>query len=502
MIQDLHRIIHLIEGEWRNTRVLVVGDIMLDRYIWGDVERISPEAPVPVVRAARRSEQPGGAANVAMNIAGLGAKAALFGFCGDDVDRVTLEKCLQQAGVEAKMTPVGSHPTTTKMRILGGKQQMLRLDTEQTEGYPAEAFQTLVAGVEAALEGAAAVVLSDYAKGVLSEDVCRRVIAAARAKGIPVLVDPKQRDFSRYRGATTICPNLAELAVAAGVPARDLDALLTAGQKLAGELDLRWMTATLSDKGIALLRTDSKYIAPAVARQVFDVSGAGDTVIATLALAVASGLDMETAVQLANVAAGIVVSKVGTVPVSRDELLTGLMPEIELQADEKVLSLDQLQVRASAWRSARQSIVFTNGCFDLLHIGHITLLEDARREGDRLVVAVNSDDSVRALKGPTRPIVGERERGRILAALAAVDAVVVFSEATPLRVIEALRPDVIVKGGDYNEDTVVGAKEVRSWGGRVKIVPIVEGFSTTKLLARATIENPEAPAKGRSPIVQ
>ena len=493
MIQDLHRVIQLIEGDWRNTRVLVVGDIMLDQYIWGDVDRISPEAPVPVVRAAHRTEQPGGAANVAMNIAGLGAKATLFGFCGDDAERDALVTCLRNAGVAEEITPVASHSTTTKLRILGGKQQMLRLDTEQTGGYPADAYEALMAKVEAALAGAHAVVLSDYAKGVLTEEVCRRLISAARAKRVPLLVDPKQRSFSRYRGATTICPNLAELSATSGLSPRDVDAVLSAGQKLIPELDLECMTATLSEKGIALLRRDSKYIAPAVAQQVFDVSGAGDTVIATLALAVASGLEMETAVHLANVAAGIAVSKVGTVPVSRDELLTSLMPEIELRAQEKVLSLDQMKVRASAWRSAGQSIVFTNGCFDLLHIGHITLLEDARREGDRLVVAINSDASVCALKGPARPIVGERERGRILAALAAVDAVVVFGEPTPLRVIEALRPNVIVKGGDYSEETVVGAKEVRSWGGRVKIVPTVEGFSTTKLIARALINTSDAP---------
>ncbi len=494
MIKDLHRVIQLIEGDWRNTRVLVVGDIMLDRYIWGDVERISPEAPVPVVRAAHRTEQPGGAANVAMNIAGLGAKAALFGFCGDDPDRLALAMCLRKAGVADQMTPVPTHPTTSKLRILGGRQQMLRLDTEQTDGYPAEAYQALLANLEAAIEGSHAVVLSDYAKGVLTQEVCSGVISAARAKNIPVLVDPKQRFFSRYRGATTICPNLAELSATTGLSPRDIDAVLAAGQMLIPELELESIIATLSEKGIALLRKDSKTIAPAVARQVFDVSGAGDTVIAILALAVASGLDMETAIQLANVAAGIVVSKVGTVPVTRDELLTSLMPEIELQAQEKVLSLDQLKVRASTWRSAGQSVVFTNGCFDLLHIGHITLLEDARREGDRLVVAINSDASVCALKGPTRPIVGERERGRILAALAAVDAVVVFGEPTPLRVIEALRPNVIVKGGDYNEETIVGAKEVRSWGGRVKIVPIVEGFSTTKLIARALTNNSDAPS--------
>jgi D-beta-D-heptose 7-phosphate kinase/D-beta-D-heptose 1-phosphate adenosyltransferase len=249
----------------------------------------------------------------------------------------------------------------------------------------------------------------------------------------------------------------------------------------------------MSEKGIAILKENSRSIAPAVARQVFDVSGAGDTVIATLALAMASGLETETAVQLANVAAGIVVGKVGTVPVTRDELLTSLMPEIELRAEEKVLTLDHLKVRTSAWRSAGQSVVFTNGCFDILHIGHITLLEDARREGDRLIVAINSDASVQKLKGPTRPIVAERERGRILAALAAVDAVIVFDEPTPLQLIVELKPEVIVKGGDYSEDTIVGAAEVRSWGGRVKIVPTVEGFSTTRLIAKAMTPPADSP---------
>ena len=308
MIKDLHRVIQLIEGDWRNTRVLVVGDIMLDRYIWGDVERISPEAPVPVVRAAHRTEQPGGAANVAMNIAGLGAKATLFGFCGDDPDRLALAMCLRKAGVADQMTPVPTHPTTSKLRILGGRQQMLRLDMELTQGYPPEAYETLLAKIEAMLAEANAVVLSDYAKGVLTEEVCSRLISASRARNIPVLVDPKQRSFSRYRGATTICPNLAELSATTGLSPRDIDAVLAAGQMLIPELELESIIATLSEKGIALLRKDSKTIAPAVARQVFDVSGAGDTVIAILALAVASGLDMETAIQLANVAAGIVVS--------------------------------------------------------------------------------------------------------------------------------------------------------------------------------------------------
>ena len=496
MIQDLHRVIGLIEGEWRQKRVLVIGDVMLDRYIWGNVERISPEAPVPVVTALDRNERPGGAANVAMNVAGLGAEAWLFGFCGEDADRAALGQLLTDSGVESHLTPVAGHPTTSKLRILSGRQQMLRLDMERTDGYPAEAYAALIAQAEAGLDGADAVVLSDYAKGVLTAEVCQRVIQSARQREIPVLVDPKQRDLRRYRGATTICPNRSELAAATGVPARDQEALLAAGQRLAAELDIDYLTATLSEKGIAVLRPDLRYLAPAQARQVFDVSGAGDTVIATLALGASSGLEVETTVQLANIAAGIVVGKVGTVPVSRDELLRSLTPEIELQAQEKVLTLDHLKVRAAAWKSAGEKIVFTNGCFDLLHIGHVTLLEDARRAGDRLVVGINSDASVSGLKGPARPIVGERERARILAALAAVDAVVVFGEPTPLELILELRPDVIVKGGDYDESTVVGAKEVRSWGGDVKIVPIVEGFSTTRLIAKAALPEGTPAAAG------
>lgn len=485
MIQDLHRILQLVQGEWRHQRVLVIGDLMLDRYIWGGVERISPEAPVPVVRVDLKNERPGGAANVAMNIAELGAKATLLGFCGDDAEGRTLTQLLQNAGVQAEMVAVPMYPTTSKLRIIGGKQQMLRLDTERADGYPADAYAALFDHLDACIGTADAVILSDYAKGLLTEQMCQKAIRAARTKGIPVLVDPKQRSFERYRGATTICPNLSELSAVTGISGRDLDEILAAGQKLVSDLELESLTTTLSEKGIALLRPDSRFIAPAAARQVFDVSGAGDTVIATLALALAGGLRMDIAVQLANVSAGIAVSKVGTVPVTREELLISLMPQVELQAQEKVLSLEALRARIAAWRSAGQSVVFTNGCFELLHIGHITLLEDSRREGDRLVVAINSDASVQKLKGPTRPIVGERERARILAALSAVDAVVIFDDPTPLRLVEALRPDVIVKGGDYREETIVGAKEVRSWGGRVKIVPIVEGFSTTKLIAKA-----------------
>jgi D-beta-D-heptose 7-phosphate kinase / D-beta-D-heptose 1-phosphate adenosyltransferase len=493
MLENLHQLIQLITGDWRRTSVLVVGDVMLDRYVWGNVERISPEAPVPIVKSTKHNERPGGAANVAMNIAGLGGRAQLFGFCGDDPEQRMLERALMESGIESHLIRVESRPTTSKMRILSGNQQIVRLDTESTAEYPAAAYDSLISEAEAAMSRADVIILSDYAKGVLSEDACQRLIQAGRRKGIPVLVDPKHRNLMRYRGATTICPNRSELALATGINVEPIDELLAAAQKLLAQLEIDYLTVTLSEKGIAVVQVGSIFIAPAVARQVFDVSGAGDTVIATLALAISNGLAIDTSVKVANLAAGIVVGKVGTVPVHREELLNSLTPEIDLLPDEKVLQLDALRFRVAAWRSSGESIVFTNGCFDLLHMGHVTLLQDARREGNRLIVAINSDASVRKLKGPARPIVGEYDRARILAALSAVDAVVIFGESTPLQLIKILRPDVIVKGGDYREEAVVGASEVRSWNGRVKIVPTLQGFSTTSLIAKANAPTGEQP---------
>jgi D-beta-D-heptose 7-phosphate kinase/D-beta-D-heptose 1-phosphate adenosyltransferase len=484
VIDQLHEVIGEIEHEWANQRLLVVGDVMLDTYIWGEVGRISPEAPVPVVRAIDRSHRPGGAANVAMNLARLGAQTVLAGFTGSDENEKLLAESLRANGIAPILVACDGFPTITKQRILGGQQQMLRLDSERMGDRSPGDYERLVSRVLDELPGCHAVVLSDYAKGTLTPEVCQAIIPAARRLDIPVLVDPKSADFSRYRGATTICPNLGELARALQLDARDLKPLLDAAEALVQKLDLEFLTATLGDKGIALVRPGNCFVAPAVARQVFDVSGAGDTVIAVLALCLASGLKPETAVELANVAAGIVVGKVGTVPVEKHELLAALAPQIALHAEDKVATREELVERVASWKAIGERVVFTNGCFDLLHIGHITLLEQARRFGDRLIVAINSDTSARGLKGPSRPIVGERERARVLAALAAVDAVVVFGEPTPLELIVATRPDVIVKGGDYNPDTVVGAKEVMSWGGQVKIVPTVEGFSTTGLIAK------------------
>ncbi|MGD0734793.1 MAG: D-glycero-beta-D-manno-heptose-7-phosphate kinase [Terracidiphilus sp.] len=484
MIDQLHEVIQEIEHTWGEKRLLVVGDVMLDKYIWGDVGRISPEAPVPVVRVTHQSHQPGGAANVAMNLARLGAQACVVGFAGGDENETLLAEGLRANGIASEFVGSEGFPTISKLRILGGRQQMLRLDSERVGARPEADYERLIALVLEQLQRSDAVILSDYAKGVLSPAVCQRVIEAARGLGIPVLVDPKSGDFSRYRGATTICPNLGELSTAAKVGAGELGALLDAAQAMVPEFNLEFLTATLSEKGIALVWPGKRIIEPALARQVFDVSGAGDTVIAVLALCLASGLRPEVGIQLANVAAGIVVGKVGTVPVEKHELLAALAPDIALHAEDKVVTREELVVRAALWRANGERVVFTNGCFDLLHVGHIKVLEQSRSFGDRLIVAINSDASVSGLKGPTRPIVDEGARARVLAALAAVDAVVVFGEPTPLELIVAVRPDVIVKGGDYDVDTVVGAREVMLWGGQVKIVPLVEGFSTTRLIAR------------------
>jgi len=492
MIEHLNEVIHTIEHTWAEKRVLAVGDVMLDRYIWGEVGRISPEAPVPVVRVTYRSARPGGVANVAMNMALLGAQTCVIGFTGGDENERVLAASLQSNGIAADFIVSEGFPTIVKTRILGGQQQMLRLDTERSDPRPQGDYDRLIQRVLARLPGCDALVLSDYAKGSLSPEACQVVIQAARKQGIPVLVDPKNPDFSRYRGATTICPNLAEISAAARerdwTRVHGIEEPLCAAESMVRELDLEFLTATLSEKGIALVRPGRILTAPAVARKVFDVSGAGDTVIAVLALCLASALSPDTAVQLANIAAGIVVGKVGTVPVEKHELLAALAPEIALSAANKALNREELASRVVLWKANNERVVFTNGCFDLLHIGHITLLEQARRYGDRLIVAINSDDSVRALKGPNRPIVGERERVGVLAALTAIDAVVVFDEPTPLELILAVKPDVIVKGGDYNLNTVVGAKEVRSWGGEVRIIPLVEGHSTTHLIQKGAAQ--------------
>jgi D-beta-D-heptose 7-phosphate kinase/D-beta-D-heptose 1-phosphate adenosyltransferase len=486
MLPELSAILDLLEGGFSRLKVLVVGDLMLDRYIFGDVDRISPEAPVPVLRHARRYERAGGSANVAMNLAGLGCQTYLAGFWGEDAEKSELAAILDQGGVDTMGVVSGSLPTISKTRIVGRVQQLLRLDIESQDERPQVENDRLLERATELAGKMSAVILSDYAKGALTAPLCEAVIRAARKAGVPVFVDPKTPDFGKYSGATTVCPNLRELSLATDIPAHKTAELLAAAKGLLAEHELQFLTVTMSEKGITVVEPEGSYHSPVRAREVFDVSGAGDTVIATMAAGIAGGLRVRTAIDLANLAAGIVVAKVGTVPVAKHELIAALTPSSGITAGDKVLDLERVKLRAAEWRASGETIVFTNGCFDLLHVGHITLLEECRRFGSKLILGLNSDASVSRLKGPSRPLVGERERARVMSALAAVDAVVLFDEDTPLELIRNLNPNVLVKGGDYTVETVVGHEEVIASGGRVEIVPIVGGFSTTNIVKKLT----------------
>jgi len=484
LVKEQSRLLSLIESGFAALRILVIGDVMLDRSVWGEVDRISPEAPVPVLRSVRTTNAPGGAANVAMNLVGLGVRVAQAGFWGNDAEMRELRALLGAGGVDISGMVVSGHSTISKTRIVSRNQQLLRLDVESADPHPAAEHQELLERSLALVDTTDAVILSDYSKGALSPQLCQAVITQARERRIPVLVDPKDRDFAKYAGATTICPNLQELGLATGINRRNLAELLAAAQELVSQLGVDYMTVTMSEKGIRILYADSFVHFPTRAREVFDVTGAGDTVVATLAAALAGGLDAEAAVTLANIAAGIVVGKTGTAPISRNELVAEFTASTQMKGPDKILDLDHLLVRLAEWRANGNRIVFTNGCFDILHVGHITLLEQCRDFGDKVVIGLNSDASVQRLKGPTRPVVGERERARVLAALGSTDAVIIFDEPTPLELIEALRPDVLVKGGDYSASNIVGAEEVITWGGRVEIVPTVNGASTTNTIRK------------------
>jgi len=465
---------------------LVIGDLMLDRYLIGEVERISPEAPVPVVLLKQQDERAGGAANVAANLAKLGIATRLAGYIGSDADARLLESLILDLKVNTQaIVRSASHPTITKTRIVGGHQQMMRLDQESRADYSEADSATLKDLIEETLAAKPAiVVLSDYAKGVFEPSLTHHIIQESRKLGIPVLVDPKGRDYGKYRGATALTPNKRETAEACDVNLHDGEALLSAAQDLRASLNLDFLAVTRGEEGISLFETDKIQHIPATAKQVFDVSGAGDTVIATLAAGLIHGLTHEEALHLSNIAAGVVVGKVGTVPINRDELLHALISEDTASQADKICDLQSLQLRIAQWRARGERIVFTNGCFDLLHAGHVTYLEGARKAGDRLVLGLNTDRSVNALKGPTRPVIHEADRARVLAALEAVDAVILFDEDTPLALIKSIRPDVIAKGSDYTESQVVGAAEVKSWGGKVALIPIVPGRSTTGILEK------------------
>jgi D-beta-D-heptose 7-phosphate kinase / D-beta-D-heptose 1-phosphate adenosyltransferase len=462
---------------------LVIGDVMLDRYLIGSVGRISPEAPVPIVLLNTQNDRAGGAANVAANLALLGIKTHVIGCVGDDVESKSLAKLITEAGIENHCFTSKTRPTIAKTRVVSGHQQMMRLDQESNAAFTVQEKDALQANIHAALKYAPKIViLSDYAKGLLSEQVCQQIISACKAQNIPVLVDPKGRDYSKYAGATALTPNKKETAEACDTNTNDVD-LISKASTLKTNLKLQFLAVTRGEEGITLL-DDSTHHLPAIAKQVFDVSGAGDTVIATLAAGLMNDLTPLEALQLANIAAAVVVGKVGTVPISQHDLIEALTDQQSNEQAHKICDLAQLLQKVESWKKSKQKIVFTNGCFDLLHAGHVTYLEAAKKRGDKLILGLNTDRSVSAIKGPTRPVVNEQDRARVLAALESVDAVILFDEDTPLNLINAIKPNVIAKGSDYAADQVVGGKEVQSWGGEIALIDLVEGRSTSNIIKK------------------
>ena len=471
-------------------RILCVGDVMLDRFMYGRVERISPEAPIPVFTQQSESSMLGGAGNVVRNLLSLGAQASFASVIGDDAvgNQVTALVGAEQSLLPYLLSERG-RITTQKTRYVAGSQQLLRSDHETILPIRAETETRLQDLLLEELPNYDAVILSDYGKGVLTPRLCRAVIDAANAREIPIFVDPKARDVSVYAGATVLSPNARELALAAGVERfADDAALIEAARALALTHRFRYVLATRGEQGMTLVDAEGLIVhIPAVAQEVFDVSGAGDTVIATLAATFAAGARMREAAELANLAAGVVVARRGTAVVHRTDLTAALYTHRAVSLQQKILPLSTACDMVANFKRDGQTVGFTNGCFDIMHAGHISLLLDAKSRCDKLIVGLNTDASVRGLKGPTRPVNAEMDRAQILAALSMVDGVVLFDEETPLNLIRALQPDVLMKGADYTKEQVVGWELVESYGGRVELIPLKDGYSTTGIIARMAV---------------
>ena len=469
-----------------SSRVACVGDVMLDRFVYGRVERTSPEAPVPILRTDRDVYMLGGAGNVVRNLVSLGAHATLLSVIGDDeVGRRLTGLVGREERVEPHLLVERGRVSTEKTRFVAGSQQLLRTDSETTEAIGPRAAESLLGLARDAFAACDVVVLSDYAKGVLGPELVQRLIEAARNAGKPVVVDPKGRDFGRYAGAAVLTPNRAELAQVAGESLESGEAIVAACRSLIDRHGFEAILVTRSRDGMTLVAADggSAHL-EAEAREVFDVSGAGDTVVATLAAALGQGVALGAAARLANAAAGVAVGRAGTAAVSAADLLHAVRAGDLSASEAKIMPLAAALEAAAGWRAQGQRIGFTNGCFDLLHPGHVSLLRQARQAADRLIVGLNSDASVRRLKGADRPVQGEAARAQVLASLETVDLVVVFADDTPVRLIEALRPDCLVKGSDYTVDEVVGADIVQGYGGTVLIAENEPGHSTTGTIRR------------------
>jgi D-beta-D-heptose 7-phosphate kinase / D-beta-D-heptose 1-phosphate adenosyltransferase len=455
--------------------VVVAGDVMLDRYLFGSTGRISPEAPVPVVHVHETDDRPGGAANVAVNLASLGVKTRLIGVVGSDDAAASLRSILKNRDISCDFHAVKDRPTITKTRVQSRGQQLIRLDQEKTAAMPGGEVLKLL---RKSISNAGAVVLSDYGKGALSDIAA--MISACREEGVPVLVDPKGSDFEKYRGASVITPNQAEFEVVAGVCDSD-EQLVERARAMLDDLDLDALLVTRSEKGMLLLEADGEPVfLTTQAREVFDVTGAGDTVIAMLAGALASGQGLTSAAALANIAAGLVVRKIGVAAVTPSEISVALHERG--QGGRGPLGVNELKLVVAQARERGERVIMTNGCFDVLHAGHVSYLEEAKSLGDRLIVAVNDDASVRRLKGESRPVNALEDRLLVLAGLAAVDWVVPFSADTPASLIAEVLPDVLVKGGDYKPEDIAGAKDVLRNGGEVRVLAFRDGHSSSRII--------------------
>lgn len=475
-------------GEIQTAKLVCVGDVMLDFFVYGDVSRVSPEASIPVCRVTNETAMLGGAGNVVRNLVAIGASVSFVSVTGDDDTADGVDVLLRDlAGVTPTLLREKDRLTTRKTRYVAGGQQLLRADREVTTPIPDDVANAVFMATEKLLRDAGALILSDYGKGTLTESLVSRLIDAAIEAGKPVIVDPKSPDFRRYAGATLITPNLKELGEAAGSELLSEENIVDAARGLLTEADIGTMLITRGAQGMSMVTADNAEHFPSRAREVFDVSGAGDTVLAVLAAAVEAGFPVLEAAQLANVAAGVVVGKTGTAVVYADDLLEELNEIAGLSGPQSPIRQDAALDRIRTWKERGEKVGFTNGCFDLLHPGHVSLLASARATCDRLVVGLNSDASVRRLKGENRPMQNEAARAVVLSSLETVDLVVIFDEDTPEKLLDEVRPDVLVKGADYSIETVVGADLVQSYGGKVVLAEIVKGFSTTATIARMNI---------------
>ena len=470
----------------KSARVLTIGDIMLDRYVNGSVERISPEAPIPVLHIDHEKVMLGGSGNVAANIAALGGGGTIISILGDDGAGIEVARLVRGLGnIDFAPATIDGRPTTIKTRFVAGNQQMMRADIEDASAIDADGENEIIANAKGAIKDHGAIVLSDYGKGALNDKVMQDVIKAAADAKITIIVDPKGRDFSRYRGADIITPNKKELFEATNMAVDSDDEIVAAARSVIKSAGVKHVLATRSADGMTLISAKGNPIhLKAESLDVFDVSGAGDTVVAVLALGLAAGGNIELAARLANVAAGIVVGKTGTATASASELAHAIHNRDMGAAEAKVMSMEEIEIKAAAWRDSGLKVGFTNGCFDLLHPGHISLLGEAKAQCDRLIIGLNSDASVKRLKGETRPIQVEASRAQVLGATSAVDGIVIFSEDTPVELIKAIKPDVLIKGADYKIDEVVGRDIVEAYGGKVYLAEIKQGHSTTETVKK------------------